>query len=121
MEKGLFEYFLGLLGQIKVYHWTTMNYSAHKALDELHSTLSDNIDEIMEIYIGKFNRQPIEPFTITMKANSNPENFINYLENERENIRGLRNKSFKTSTEIQNLMDNMLGAISKAIYLSRLS
>lgn len=121
MEKQLFEYFLGLLGQLKIYHWTTMSFSAHKALDELHSSLSDTIDEIMEVYIGKYNRQPIEVFNITMKANSNVSNLITYLEAERDNIRGLRNKNFKNCTEIQNLMDNMLGAISKTIYLCRLS
>lgn len=119
-EKQLFEYFLGLLGQIKIYHWSTMSYSTHKALDDLHSSLSSNIDEIMEIYIGKFNRQPIEPFEVQMKANSNVSDIIGYLENERENIRGMRTKLFKTSSEIQNLIDNMLGSISRTIYLCRL-
>jgi len=120
-EKLLFEYFLSLLGQIKIYHWTTMSFPIHKALDELHSTLSDNIDEIMEIYIGKFNRQPIEKFEITMNANTYADDVINYLENQREIIRGIRNKHFKTTSEIQNLFDNMLGSISKTIYLSKLN
>lgn len=119
-EKQLFEYFLGLLGQIKIYHWSTMSYSTHKALDDLHSSLSSNIDEIMEIFIGKFNRQPIEPFEVQMKANSNVNDIIGYLEHERENIRGMRTKLFKTSSEIQNLIDNMLGSISRTIYLCRL-
>jgi len=119
-EKQLFEYFLGLLGQIKIYHWSTMSYSTHKALDDLHSSLSSNIDEIMEIYIGKFNRQPIEPFEVQMRANSDVSDVIGYLENERENIRGMRTKLFKSSSEIQNLIDNMLGSISRTIYLCRL-
>ena len=119
-EKQLFEYFLSLLGQIKIYHWSTMSYSTHKALDNLHSSLSSNIDEIMEIYIGKFNRQPIEPFEIQMRANSDVSDIIGYLENERENIRGMRTKLFKSSSEIQNLIDNMLGSISRTIYLCRL-
>lgn len=120
MENKLFEYFLGLLGQIKIYHWTTMSYPIHKALDDLHSSLSNNIDEIMEIYIGKFNRQPIESFEIEMKANTDTRDIIGYLEKEREVIRGIRNKNFKNSSEIQNLLDNMLGSISRTIYLSRL-
>lgn len=121
MEKNLFEYFLGLLGQIKVYHWSTMSYNKHKALDDLHSSLNSNIDEIMEIYIGKFNRQPIEIFEIQMNANSDTRDIIGFLEKEREIIRGIRNKNFKTSSEIQNLIDNILGSISKTIYLCRLS
>jgi len=120
MEKNLFEYFIGLLGQIKIYHWSTMIYSNHKALDDLHSNLSNNIDEIMEIYIGKYNRQPIDLFTIEMKANSDTNDIIGYLEKEREIIRGIRNKNFKNCSEIQNLFDNILGSISKTIYLCKL-
>jgi len=120
LEKHLFQYFLGLLGQIKIYHWTTMSYSKHKALDELHSNISDNVDEIMEIYIGKYKRQSIELFDITMSANTDYNNIIDYLENQREIIKSLRNKQFKICTEIQNIIDNILGSISKTIYLCNL-
>ena len=94
-EKFLFKYFLGLLGQIKVFHWATMNYSKHKALDDLHSSLSNNIDELMEVYIGKFDKQPLELFDISMNANSNTNKIIDYLNENREIIRGIRNKHFK--------------------------
>ena len=121
IEKNLMEYFIGLLGQIKIYHWATMSYVIHKALDELHSNLSDNIDEVMEVYIGKYNKQPINKFEINISAaNTDSSNIIDYLELERENIRGIRNKYFKSSTEIQNIIDNMLGNISKTIYLCKL-
>jgi DNA-binding ferritin-like protein len=120
IEKKLIEYFIGLLGQIKIYHWSTMCYSTHKALDNLHKLLSDNIDEIMEVYIGKFNKQPLERFEINMKANSITDNIIEYLELEREKIRGIRNKYFKSSTEIQSLFDNILSNISRTIYLCKL-
>jgi len=120
IEKNLFEYFLGLVGQIKLYHWSTMSYSNHKALDDLHESLSNNIDEIIEIYIGKYNKQPIENFEINMKANTDTNDIIGYLATEREKIRGIRNKYFKGCTEIQNLFDNILGSMSKTIYLCKL-
>ena len=120
IEKHLMEYFICLLGQIKIYHWSTMSYVIHKALDELHSNLSDNIDEVMEVYIGKYNRQPINKFEININANTDSSNILDYLELERENIRGIRNKYFKSSSEIQNIFDNMLGSISKTIYLCKL-
>ena len=120
VEKQLFEYFLGLLGQIKVYHWTTMSYSAHKALDELHGNLSGNIDDIMESYIGKSNIQPIADFNITMTANSNATNILTYLEQQKESIKTIRNKHFKGCTELQNIIDEMLSSINKSIYLCKL-
>jgi len=120
VEKQLFEYFLGLLGQIKIYHWTTMSFAVHKALDELHSSLSGNIDEIMENYIGRSNIQPIADFDITMSANTNATNVLTYLENEKNNIKTIRNKHFKGISELQNIIDEMLSAINKTIYLSKL-
>lgn len=120
-EIFLFEYFLGLLGQVKVFHWTTMKFSIHKALDDLHSTLSSNIDELMEVYIGKYERQPINTFTISMNATSDTKNLLNYLKEQRELIRGIRNKNFKNCCEIQTILDNMLSAISRTIYLSNLT
>ena len=42
-DKIYIEYFLNLLNQIKLFHWTVMKYSEHIALDKLHSSLSENI------------------------------------------------------------------------------
>ena len=53
-EKIYIQYFLNLLNQIKLFHWSVMKYSQHIALDKLYSSLSDNIDKFIEIYIGKF-------------------------------------------------------------------
>lgn len=117
-EKVLFEYFLGVLGQIKVYHWITKSYSNHKALDDLHKNLTDLVDELIEVYMGKYN--PIEVFTISMGANSEATAIIPYLEEQRETIRGMRNKNFKNCSEIQNIMDTMMSSISNTIYLCRL-
>ena len=119
-EKFLFEYYLGLLGQIKVFHWATMNYSKHKALDDLHSSLSNDVDEVMEVYIGKFERQPLEIFSISMNATTNTKDLIVFLQEQREFIRGIRNKNFKNFSEIQTIMDNMLASISRTIYLCKL-
>lgn len=119
-EKYLFEYFLSILGQIKVYHWSTMKYSTHKALDELHENLSSNIDDIIESYIGKFNIQPIKHFDINMSANSNVNNLIEFLEIEKINLKNIRSKHFKNCSELQNIVDEMLSSINKTIYLCNL-
>lgn len=120
-QKMFFEYFLGLLGQIKVFHWTTMSYSNHKALDDLHKNLSEFVDEFIEVYMGKFNKQPSELFTITMNATSDPSDIISYLEEQREIIRNIRTKHFKSTSEIQNIIDSMMSSINNTIYLCRLS
>ena len=45
--------FLELLNMVKLYHWKTHSYSQHKATDELHSKLSENIDRFVEVLMGK--------------------------------------------------------------------
>ncbi len=117
---ALFEYFLGLLGQIKLYHWATMSYVIHKALDELHSSLSSSTDKLIEVYMGKYQKQPLELFSINMTANTDTSNMIEFLKTCREQIRSIRNKHFKTCSEIQNIMDDMLSSIHQTIYLCNL-
>lgn len=45
--------FLQTLNMIKLYHWKTESYAAHKATDELHEHLSKNIDQFVEVLMGK--------------------------------------------------------------------
>lgn len=118
-EKEITEYFLGLLGQIKLYHWSTMSYSIHKALDELHSSLSGSIDKFVEVYIGRFNKQPLSNFTIKMEAKSDSSKVLDMLEKERENIRKMH-KQLKNNSELQNILDEMMGSINTTIYLCKL-
>lgn len=114
------EYFLGLLTQIKLFHWSVKSYSAHVALDKLHSTLSDNVDKFVEAYIGKYKLQPIQPFNINITATSNCQNIIEYLQSQYENIKKIRTGVNK-ATELQNIIDEMLGNIDQSIYLLNLN
>jgi hypothetical protein len=118
--KNLFEYFLGLIGQVKLYHFSTMKYSTHKTLDDFHENLGDLVDKLLEVYIGRYNKQPLEIFEITMKANTDINNLLIYLETEREVIRGIRNKTFKTNSEIQNIIDEIIALFDRTIYLCKL-
>jgi len=118
------EYFLGLLGQIKLFHWTTRKYSVHKALDELHKNLGEDIDKFIEVYIGKnnLNKDDMNEFSINMKAKTmNDTNVKEYLKFHNENLRKIRNSHFnKNATDIQNIIDNMIGNINQALYLLNL-
>jgi len=98
------EYFLGLLGQIKLFHWSVKTYAAHVALDKLHSSLSDNIDKFM----------------ITMTASSDCSNINSYLQKQNENIKKIRS-SLNKATELQNILDEMMGNINQCLYLLNLT
>lgn len=114
------EYFLGLLNQIKVFHWGTMEYGKHKALDDLHSSMSGLVDTFIEVFIAHYKKQPIKTFKITMNAHSDITKLEKFLDVEKENIRKLH-LPFKNISEIQNIIDEMLLVLNQAIYLCRLS
>lgn len=118
-ENKVMEYFLGLLGQIKVFHWATMSYAQHKALDEFHESLSGLVDKFVEVYIGRYKKQPIKSFKITMDAVSDMTKLDKFLEVERENVRKMH-PGFNKSSELQNILDEMLAAFDQAIYLCNL-
>jgi len=119
-ESNLMETFLGILGQLKVFHWATMSFSKHKALDDLHGAFGELVDRFIEVYIGKFKKQPIKSFKITMHAHSDVSKLDKYLETEREALRKIHTQCVKT-TELQNIVDEMMAEFNKAIYLCNLS
>ncbi len=118
-DNKLIEYFLGVLGQIKVFHWATIEYSKHKALDDLHDSMSKLVDKIVETYIAHYKKQPIKVFKISMSAHSDVSTINKFLETEREAIRKLQ-VQFKSVSEIQSIIDDMLMAFNQSIYLCNL-
>jgi len=119
-EKSIIQYFIGLLNQIKLFHWATTSFAKHKALDELHSSLSEKVDLFVESYIGKMKLQPLKKFSIETVATSNTASIDKYLEQELTHIKSLRTQFSKTS-EFQNVLDEMMSAIDKTMYLLNLS
>lgn len=118
-EIHITEYFLGILGQIKMFHWATMSYATHKALDDFHGALADLVDRFVEVYIGRFKKQPLKTFGIKMSATSDTTKLDKFLEAEREHIRKMHGQ-LKTSTELQNILDEMMAEFDKAVYLCNL-
>lgn len=45
--------FLEMLNMVKLYHWKTYSFAQHKATDELYSKMNENIDEFVEVLMGK--------------------------------------------------------------------
>ena len=46
--------------QLRILHWQTLFYAAHKAFDKAYSDLGDLIDELVEIHQGKYGRITFE-------------------------------------------------------------
>ena len=118
-EQKITEYFLGILAQIKMFHWATTSYATHKALDDFHGTLSGHVDTFVETYIGRFKRQPLKTFKIQTEATSDTSKIQQFLEAERETIRKMH-AQFSKNSELQNILDEMMSVFNQTIYLINL-
>lgn len=106
--------------QVKLFHWATTEYAKHKALDDLHSTLQTRVDDLIEAYIG-LNRKTagLPKFTLTCKATSDHKKIMDYLEKTRDDIRAMLETDIES--ELKNIIEDILAAYDRAIYLSRLA
>lgn len=91
----------------------------HKALDELHSSLSEKVDLFVEAFIGKMDLQPLKKFTVTTKASSDASKSMKYLDEEHQKLSKL-NEKLEKQPELSNIVEEMMADISKAQYLMRL-
>ena len=113
------KYFVTLLNQVKLFHWTTTSYAMHKALDGLHDSLSPLVDQFIESYIGHFKQQPVKVFKVKIELTSNAANARKFLETQRDTLTNMV-KDYKTSPGLENILAEMVALFDNTIYLSNL-
>lgn len=119
MSAEIVNLMMTLRDQVKLYHWQTMSYPRHKATDELVGKLDENIDQFVEVYIGKYGRPKLTGRTssIHLRNHSDKEatkmlqSAISWLTND------LPKKLKKTDTDLLNIRDEILGDLNQTLYL----
>lgn len=53
LKRDITTRFFEMLLCIKLFHWKTYNYGAHKATDEIYEKLNHHMDRFIEVLIGK--------------------------------------------------------------------
>lgn len=115
-KKDVVVFFLELLTTIKMYHWNTYDYSAHKATDELYSSLQAHIDRFMEVYMGA-TKQRIDlgnrrSLSLSSLSKASMEGYIRKSIDFLERIR-----LPAANTDLYNIRDEMLGELNQFLYL----
>jgi DNA-binding ferritin-like protein len=104
---------------LKIYHWQTKSFARHKATDDLHSSISENIDKFTETIQGSRDKR----IKFTNKCNIK---LINVTDSDGKKIlvefkRWIENDltTFirKDETDLINIRDEILGDINKTLYL----
>jgi len=115
-------YFLGLLSQTLLFHWCTPKYSHHIALDKLYSRLQDKSDRFIEVYLAKFDKQPVHIFNVDINATSDCDNMNAYYNTQKENLKKIKTALNKAPNAggLQGILEDMINDIDQFVYLKRL-
>jgi hypothetical protein len=99
--------------QVKIFHWGTEVHSEHIASDITYGTLNDVMDVLVEAYQGYVGRVKFGgQYTLINYADVDAFSWLGGIE---EIVKTLRSEI--EYTDVQNILDELQGAISKFKYL----
>ena len=113
--------FLEMRSQIKAYHWQSIAYSMHKSLDKLLKVLVKKTDLFVEAYIGlhgRFKNKKTQSTIVILYETSETQmqnKVIEYIRSSREKILNMR--SHLKAPEYINILDEILAALDRTLYL----
>lgn len=121
-QKEISVKFLEMLLTLKLFHWKTTNYSTHKATDELYGKLNENMDEFIEVLLGKSGKRidlvkhkhiKLMDLTSQKALESEVNKFKHYLVGL-DNNKALQNMS---NTDLYSIRDTILANMNQFLYL----
>ena len=121
-EKDITIYFLEMLMMVKLFHWKTTSYAAHKASDELYTSLNENIDKFIEVLLGKAqNRIDLGgQKTISVVNLDSSKLMREKIDTVKSYLVGLNdNNAMKlmSNSDLLNIRDEILGNLNQFLYL----
>ena len=112
---NLLVFFFQLKNDVKLFHWSTKFYGAHKTSDELLSKLDGNIDTFIEVLLGRLKVRPIINKQILIRTIEDDK--IVEILNDAIKILEIDIPKFIEYTELLNIRDQMLEDINQTLYL----
>ena len=102
-----------MLHAVKLHHWHTHDYSVHKATDNLHEALSEQVDSFVEKLLGsKHTRSNLTHLRMNA-CNSLPE-LKRRIEHYKRYLRGM---PASLGTDLLNIRDELLGSLNQFSYM----
>ena len=121
-QKEITVVFLEMLLMVKLFHWKTTSYATHKATDDLYTKLNANIDEFVEVLLGKtgIRTDLMSNKTIRLVDLSSAESLKREVEAFKGYLVSLNdNAAMKKmyNTDLYNFRYTILGDINQFLYL----
>ncbi len=112
---------LMLRDQIHIFHWQTEIGDMHRALGDFYDDLLELVDQLIESIMGKYGRFSIKNVDYTELIDLDDAKVQEYLDMYTKIYTDFRNEDFEEDTEIQNVIDEIVGLINKLKYLLTMS
>lgn len=121
-QKEITVKFFEMLLMIKLFHWKTYSYPAHKASDEIYDSLNSHMDKFIEVLLGKSGKRInlMNKKNIKLIDLSSQENFIKHINHFKYYLVDLDNNralSSMSNSDLYNIRDEILGDMNKLLYL----
>jgi hypothetical protein len=124
-KEEIVQKFLVLLNTIKLFHWKTTSFAAHKASDELYSSLNSNVDKFVEVLLGKLNGERVQLTSVhQIPLIDFPNQNFSFIKSEIEKYKryliDLDNNSFlrkMSNPDLYTIRDEILGSLNQFLYL----
>ena len=119
MSAEIVHLMMTLRDQVKLYHWQTMNYPRHIATNDLVTKLDANIDQFVEVYIGKYGRPKLTSRTASIHLrNHSDKEATKMIQSAIEWLTvDLTKKLKKTDTDLLNIRDTIVADLNQTLYL----
>jgi hypothetical protein len=106
-------YFLEVLNSVKLFHWNTSSFAAHKAADKLHEKLAELVDKFVEILLRD---KQLSFFKVNAPIlNLSKPNLVRYLSTFDSYI-----LSLNLDNDLANIRDEMSAEVHQFFYLLKL-
>jgi len=119
--------FLDMLNTVKLYHWKTKCFAAHKASDELYNTLNEKVDEFVEVMLGKDElggrAKLLNVPDLKLTLVSNDDVFRKQIEVYKTFLLNMSMGlgSVPANTDLLAIRDEILAALNQFLYLQSLN
>jgi len=121
-QKEITIVFFEMLLMVKLFHWKTSSYAAHKATDDLYTKLNANMDSFIEVLLGKTGLRIdlMGTKSIRLIDLSSAESFKKEIEAFKGYLVSLNDNSTMkrmSNTDLYNIRDTILGDLNQLLYL----
>ena len=117
MDPLMVNMLVGIEQQLRILHWQTDSFAQHKAYGKTYAALGDLIDAFMEGMMGKYGRFQLQSNSIQI-INMSELDVADFIDGSAQFFNSLSEQlDPQTDTDLLNIRDEMLAAISKLKYL----